>query len=409
MMSKKTAIIFILVVFLGALLALIYFYFSCNTLSLPKVTPITNTVDTYDPFGTKNVDTATITNANTEATTTNNISPETILNKIRQISTEPIAGFSVTEDPKTKTAKIRYLLRANGNIYETYSDSAETKRLSNTTIPKVYEANWLPDGLKLVIRYLKEDTDYIQTFSVKIRMEGGVEGKYLPEKISQMVISPTGTKIFYLVTGLNGSTGYTALPDGSNKKMIFESPLIEWLVSWPKEETITLTTKASTNISGYLYFLNSQTGNSSRIIGSINGLTTKTNKSATEVLYSDSGRNTPRLYLLNIKKGESKLLPWNTFPEKCLFSNLDAKIIYCAVPKPFPDGNYPDTWYQGLVSFSDNIWMINTETMASTLVSDLEKETANKIDVIDMQIDQNSNYLYFINKTNLTFWSLKLK
>ena len=138
-------------------------------------------------------------------------------------------------------------------------------------------------------------------------------------------------------------------------------------------------------------------------------LTTKTNKSATEVLYSDSGRNTPRLYLLNIKKGESKLLPWNTFPEKCLFSNLDAKIIYCAVPKPFPDGNYPDTWYQGLVSFSDNIWMINTETMASTLVSDLEKETANKIDVIDMQIDQNSNYLYFINKTNLTFWSLKLK
>ena len=79
------------------------------------------------------------------------------------------------------------------------------------------------------------------------------------------------------------------------------------------------------------------------------------------------------------------------------------------MPKPFPDGNYPDTWYQGLVSFSDNIWMINTETMASTLVSDLEKETANKIDVIDMQIDQNSNYLYFINKTNLTFWSLKLK
>jgi hypothetical protein len=144
--------------------------------------------------------------------------------------------------------------------------------------------------------------------------------------------------------------------------------LIEWLVSWPKEGTITLTTKPSATIPGFLYFLNSQTGNFSRVIGNINGLTTKTNRDASEVLYSDSLSGTPKLYLLNVKSGERKLLLWNTLPEKCLWSNTDVKIVYCAVPKGFPTGDYPDAWYQGLVNFTDDIWMINTSTMASTLV-----------------------------------------
>ena len=170
-----------------------------------------------------------------------------------------------------------------------------------------------------------------------------------------------------------------------------------------------MSTKPSAEIAGYLYFLNSQTGTFSRILGGINGLTTKTNASATEVLYSDSIRGAPRLYLYTIKTGESKLLPWNTFPEKCLWSITDSKIIYCAVPKSFPAGDYPDLWYQGLVSFTDDIWMINTDTLASTQIFDIQKETANNIDAVDIQIDSNDNYLFFTDKTSLTFWSLNLK
>jgi hypothetical protein len=172
---------------------------------------------------------------------------------------------------------------------------------------------------------------------------------------------------------------------------------------------ITLTTKPAGSISGFMYFLNSQTGSFSRVLGDIKGLTTKTNSTATEVLYSDSARDTPRLYLYNLKKAESKLLPWNTFPEKCLWSNTDTKIIYCAVPKNFEAGDYPDLWYQGLTNFTDDIWRINTDTGASTLVFDIQKETNNSIDAINLQLDKNDNYLFFTNKTDLTLWSLSLK
>lgn len=416
MMSKQTAIILILVVFLGALGALIYFYFTFNTAQVQK--PITQPiVDTYDPFGTK-----AVVNNTESATTDINVVDNTVDNtvsadKLRQISMDPISGFTVRENPKTKNTDIHYILRANGNIYETYTNSLEQKRLSITTIPKVYESTWFPDGEKLIIRYLKEATENIETFSVRINpatttlneFEGGVDGNHLPENIDGLAINPKGDKIFYLTDNLNGASGFISKPDGLSSKLLFESPLIEWMVSWPKEEVITMTTKASSKVPGFMYFLNSSSGSFSRVLGKINGLTTKTNKTATEVLYSDSTRSTPKLYLYNIKKDESRLLPWSTLAEKCLWSNTDAKIVYCAVPESFPYGDYPDTWYQGLVSFKDSIWMINTETEAATEVYNFEKETNNIMDVIDIQIDQNDNYLYFTNKTDLTFWSLSLK
>lgn len=419
-MSKQTAIILITIIFLASFGALIWFYFSFN--SGPDTVPPTpvSTEDFYDPFGTRatSTDNPDFTpgldnNENNNDTLTNS----TPLAKLRQITEEPIAGFSVVENTKTKKTDIRYILRGNGNIYETYTDSLEQKRLSITTIPKVYESTWLPDGQKLIIRYLKEGTETVETFSVKINpatttlneFEGGVDGNHLAENIKELAINPKGDKLFYLTKGIKGISGFIAKPDGLNSKLTFESPLTEWLVAWPKEETITLNTKPSALASGFLYFLNSTTGSLSKIIGNIIGLTTKTNKEITEVLYSDSSRITPKLYLHNIKTSENKLLPWNTLPEKCLWSNIDAKIIYCAVPKGFPPGNYPDIWYQGLVNFTDDLWLMNTETGAATLVLDIIKETDEALDLTNLQMDKGDNYLFFINKTDLTLWSLELK
>ncbi len=415
MMSKKSAVILILVVFLGALGALIWFYLTSGTVKPLAPTQVINT-DVYDPFGT--VVSENIVASSSELIVDTGTSPGIVeLEKLRKISDEPISGFSIIENLKTKITDIHYILRANGNIYEAYSNSPEQKRLSITTVPKVYESIWLPDGQRLIIRYLKDGTESISTFSVKINpatttlneFEGGIDGNHLSEGIGGLAINPLGNKIFYLTNNLNGSSGVISKPDGLDKKLIFESPLVEWLVSWPKEETINLTTKPSAQIPGYMYFLNSQTGAFSKILGNINGLTTKTNNTATEVLYSDSLRGAPKLYLLVVKTGESKALPWNTLPEKCTWSNTNDKIVYCAVPKSFPAGEYPDIWYQGLVSFNDDIWMIDTETMASNLVFDISTQTNNNIDISELQIDKNDNFLYFTNKTDLTFWSLNLK
>ncbi len=406
----------ILTVFLGALVALIWFYFNNNSSGVPNKTTSSTSTDIYDPFGTKSYDSNSTSTVPLEMESFFGRSDFISTNKLQKISTEPVSGFILSQNKDGKT-NVHYILRSNGNIYENYEESTESKRLSNTTVPKVYESFWLSGGNKLIIRYLRDKTESVQTFSVKINpatstlneFEGGIDGNFLPEDITTLAVNPAGDKIFYLTANLKGSSGFVSKPDGLNKKLLFESPLLEWTSSWPKEEIITLTTKPAASIPGYLYFLNNTTGNFSKIIGNILGLTTKTNSQATEVLYSDSSRNLPRLFLLIIKNGERRPLPWNTLPEKCVWSNTDNKIVYCAVPKSFEAGNYPDLWYQGLTNFTDDIWMVNTSTGASTLIYDIQKETQNKIDAIDLQLDKKDNYLFFINKTDLSLWSLKLK
>jgi len=415
MMSKQTAIILILIIFIGAIGALIWFYFTTNS-PVTQIPVQPDIIDVYNPFGTKNTTPSPIV---TSSTTDIIVSTTTTLSedKLRQISTDLESGFSISENPQTKKINIRYILRANGNIYEAYTDSVEQKRLSITTIPKVYESVWLPNGQNLIIRYLKDTSESIDTFSVKINpatttlneFGGGIDGKHLSENISSLAVNPVGDKIFYLVNDMSGASGFISKPTGLEKKLLFKSPLVEWNISWPKEGIITFNTKPSASIAGYLYFLNSTTGNFSKVLGGINGLTTKTDKTANFVLYSDSIRGTPRLYLFDIKKDESKLLPWNTLPEKCIWSNTDSKIIYCAVPKNFPAGDYPDAWYQGLVNFTDDIWLINTDTMASTLIFDPQKQADKNLDVTDLQLDKNDNFLFFTDKTSMTLWSLNLK
>lgn len=411
-MSKKSAIILILTVFIGTLGALVWFYFSNTT--IPTATVQIPTGDVYDPFGLGNRGTSNgTTTIDQGPSQTTVVQP---LQTLRKISDEPTSGSIVFDNNNNSHTSIRYVLRANGNIYETYTDSTEVRRISNTTVPKVYESLWIPDGQNLIIRYLKDITDNIQSFSVKINVatstintfEGGIDGMFLPENITQLAINPLGDKIFFLNSNLNGSTGVISKTNGLNKKTIFESPLVEWIVSWPKEETITMTTRASSNIPGFLYFLNSKTGSFDRVLGNILGLTTNTNSSVSQVLYSDSSKGTPTLYLYDIKKDESKILPMTTLPEKCVWGKNDTKIIYCGVPKTISAGDYPDVWYQGLVSFGDSIWKYNIETGATTLISDLR--TANMIiDATDIKISPTDDYLVFTDKGSLSLWGLEMK
>ncbi|MEI6528384.1 MAG: hypothetical protein WCO10_01790 [bacterium] len=410
-MSKKNAILLILTVFIGFLAALIWFYFNANTPSANTNTIVT-TGDVYDPFGLGNRGGST-----SPATTT---SEQPVVNTpvtqplLRKISSDPVSG-SIIFNSNART-DIRYILRANGNIYETYTDSTESKRISNTTIPKVYESNWLPNGQNLIIRYLKDVADVIQSFSVEIKIatttgnefEGGVDGMFLPENISQLAINPLGDKVFYLISDLNGSSGYITKTNGSNKKLLFQSPLIEWQVSWPKEDYITFTTKPSAKTIGYMYFLNTKTGSFDRVIGDIAGLTTNTNPTATKILYSDSSAGLPKIYLYDVKKAESKMLPWNTLPEKCAWDKNDDKNIYCAVPNQFGEGDYPDAWYQGLVSFTDSIWKYDQTTGATTQVANLKNLANLNIDATDLKISGAGDYMTFVNKTDLSFWGLKI-
>jgi len=352
-----------------------------------------------------------------------NNSPERIPT-LRRISQDPISGGIVfvktTEEivsgKKTKATStlIRFTDRGTGHIFETSPDTLAHTKISNTTVPKIYESLWGKDGTRVILRYLESD-ESIESYNAllaaqKIASSTNIEvtaykleGDYLPTEITQLVFSPLKDKMFYM-TGNTTARGIVVNADGTRGTEIFTSPFTEWISEWPGTNTITLTTKASGITPGHVYTLNAQNSRFEKIFGGIAGLTTRTSSDLAYTLYSESilGGTTLKLYDIKHKTGLS--LNIATLSEKCVW-NKRSTVAYCAVPRQLPNTLYPDAWYQGKISFEDSIWRVNTGSQSAILVHNLN---GTSIDAINLFLDDSEQFLFFTNKKDSAFWSLRL-
>ncbi len=332
---------------------------------------------------------------------------------LRQISDSPVAGgISFKRNDFTI---IRFVDRGTGHIFETNDRSLENTMISNTTIPKVPEAVWTQNGQTVVLRYLDENNG-ILSFSANILtattsqdVSKNKKSAFLPSNIEQLSANPSGDKIFYLINDAEGSVGSVSEVNGSKKKIIFQSPIKEWLISWTNDKIITLVTKPSFNVPGHLFFLNVKTGVMDKIMTGVNGLTALVSDNAKNILYSESVGSSVKLKYRNLANGDDKDLSFKTLPEKCVWSKIEAFVAYCAVSTAIPNGEYPDGWYQGLISFTDSVWKVNAKTGSSELVFDIQKETGNDIDIMNPFLSDEDEYLFFMNRKDLTLWSLAVK
>ncbi len=316
--------------------------------------------------------------------------------------------------PKEFASALRYVDRATGNIYQTFADKVSEQKFSSTIIPKVYEAYFGDKAEKVVLRYLKADETTIATFAGTLPKEIlGVEstgsnelkGTFLPENITDMSISPDLLKIFYVFEGFDSATGVTADTTGEKKVQVFSSAFDEWLTGWPNKNMITMTTKPSASVPGYMYAIDPAKKDFNRVLGNINGLTTLASPDGKLVLFGD---NNLSLSLYNISKKTVESLGVKTLPEKCVW-NKTSVAVYCAVPKITPQGFYPDDWYRGEVSFSDDIWKIDMTSKNTDLVSNPISETGQEVDGVKLALDKDENYLFFVDKKDSFLWELELK
>lgn len=332
---------------------------------------------------------------------------------LRQISDSPVAGgISFKRNDFTI---VRFVDRGTGHIFETNDQSLENTMISNTTIPKVPEAVWTPNGQTVALRYLDENDD-ILSFSANILtattsqdISKNAKSAFLPSNIEQLSVNPSGDKIFYLINDADGSVGSVSEVNGLKKKIIFQSPIKEWLTSWTNDKTITLVAKPSFNVPGHLFFLNVKTGVTDKIMTGINGLTALVSDNAKNILYSESVGGSVKLKYRNLANNNDSDLSFKTLPEKCVWSRIEEFVTYCAVPLAIPSGEYPDGWYQGLVSFTDSVWKVDVKTGSSELVMDIQRETGNDIDIMNPFLSDGDDYLLFMNKKDLTLWSLAVK
>jgi len=410
-MSKKTAITIVIIFLLAAAFFAYWFLFMNGGNGTSIGTGDNNNLFPFGQNGTTN-NTGVDNENNTGATSsTSNLNEDIVI--LRQISSTPVAGATIFKSGNRNL--VRYIERGTGHIYETTTDqNALNTRISNKTIPKIYEAYFANSGKDLILRYLKEGTETIETFHAKIRVStstdgtASLDGSFLAPNIDNISVLENSDKLFSLAQTSTGAVGIISKTDGTSKNQIFNSFLNYWLTEWPRESTLALTTKPASGEDGFLYYLNTQTGTQTKVLGPVKGLTTLVSPDTTKVLYTESIAQSFKTYVYDVVKNQARTFDAKTLPEKCVWSKNDKETLYCAIPTNIPFANYPEDRYQGLVSLNDNIWKININTGSTKLLANLSTLSGKSLDAVNIKISDGGEYLLFENKNDLTLWGLDL-
>jgi hypothetical protein len=460
-MSKRNLTLLIIVLIIIIIVVFGFLYYNKPVSPAGNNTSGTNFFSQFNPFASNKTTTPPATTA--PVTVSGYQPPATQIIKLQKVSSMPIAGFTMfskerlvaipvtatsttdlipssvttattttsnTTTSSTTTKKVvkkpmapltefalalRYVARATGNIYETFADNIQEGQFTTTVIPKVYDAYFGNSGNSVVMRYLQGDGKTIETFWGNLPKEilgadtiadNTIKGSLLPNNIKNISVSPDASSIFYLFDNGNDMIGTTLNFLTSKKVQILDSPFTEWSSWWGNNKMITLTTKPASSVPGYMYTMDSSGKNFNQVLSSINGLTTEASPDGKLILYGDNNLN---LNVYNISTNTSTLLGVRTLPEKCVWGSA-SDVVYCAVPRSVSSGQYPDSWYQGEISFSDQFWKIDIKTGNTTMLVDpLTVNGGGDIDGIKLALDNGQNYLFFVNKKDSFLWEFSLK
>lgn len=435
-MTPKSLKIILVLVFILVMAGLAYWQFFMRGTAGDTSTNPVNQQPGFVPFGRTTTPSSTGTST-TPRTTGNNTSnvPGTQLKipTLRLLSNTPVSGYgaSTTGNSKTPVASsttvVRWMDRGRGNVYEALGNSSTITTISNTVVPKMYETGW-NKNLTALVAFGISDKNNVGGIWAELRLRitpkvssttpvitdsslspYELRGKNLPENIVTYAVSPKKDRVFLLVNERGVGIGYIFKFDGSSPVQIFSTPITQVNAEWPTDSTIALTTKGAADEIGFLYFVDSKTGVWKKILGPLPGLSTKVSTDAKRVIVSVTGSSDnflTSIYDVSKKTGTDAVI--RTLADKCVWGNFYKDLVYCAAPADQVLGVYPDDWYKGNVSFADKIWQVNAATGEVHLISSIVDTSDRVIDAFNLGLDDRDNFLIFMNKNDLSLWSLDL-
>ncbi len=328
--------------------------------------------------------------------------------KVFRISNTPVAGFVILARESNTFA--RYVDRATGHIFETNLETNEKTRITNQTMPQIYEAHFRADGSEVLMRSLDE-SGAINNLTLSLTAPRATSTELYSISATNLrgdidsVLTGSGNTLFYVLkdTGTIVSSTFT----GSNLRTLFTSIFNNWRLERAGGNLIAYT-KASAEASGFAYTLSSSGGSLSKLLGPLNGLTAIANSNGSRILYSYTEGGLTRLFARTTQNNTSNEILPATIAEKCTWSAEENNVFFCGTPLSPISGREPDNWYSGRAHFSDYVWRFDTDSEIAQLISNPKTDFDLDLDVYKPKLSANDEYLVFINKRDLTLWSIKL-
>ncbi len=314
------------------------------------------------------------------------------------LSPDPVAGFTVA------SGSVRYIELQTGHVVDIGPRGGTSVRISNTTLPRIFDVTWSADASRAVLRYT--DSDVVRTVSATFGASSTQAAPLAPSLLAS-VFSPF--KPFKLLLFAQNGTGgrlLTADADGSKQTEALSLPSPHFQPSWIDKNTVALVTKPSGMAPGFLFTYDLTTKRLTKILGDIPGLETAWSSDAKQFVYSayDAATQLPHLWLFDMKTRKPQDLGVATLASKCVFGEHDGSALFCGIDPRLPAGLYPDDWLQGVVSPADELWKLNLVSFAKTKLP-----VDRSLDIKNLRAAPDDSFLYFMDKKNNSLWSYSLK
>lgn len=329
--------------------------------------------------------------------------------KFFQVSKDPVAGFVVLAESPQASTTVRYADRATGHIYDTNLATGVKSKITNKTLPKIYEAFFSDEGEFVLLRSLPNDGDVVDNLSIRLtppRTATSSDGLYQTSSTSILdtmrSVVTNGERLYFVSLGENSivSTNFS----GSDRRVLYSSRFTDWRIE-PYTNGAMVYTKASYATPGYAYTASG--GRLNKAFGPLNGLVIKPNNNNSQTAYSFVESGKTKLLATVSAESATEIFP-GTLAEKCVWGTDKNWVLYCGIPEDGVGSGEPDGWYKGTTSFSDKIWRFDTRVDISEVLIEPEKSFGINVDVYRPALSPDENYLLFVNKRDLSLWALKL-
>lgn len=328
-----------------------------------------------------------------------------------RIEAKPTAGQAFTGNGAG--LRVRYVERASGYVLEANPETGQVTRLTNTLMPKIYEA-LLSEAGHVFERSL-DGSGSIATFVGAIATSSdtatasssarALSGRELAKNILSMSVHPVSGALLYVVRSSAGSAVVSAEWNGDKQKTLLESAVVSWRPAILEDGRTLLVQSAADGVPGYGYELKKD-GALNPLLGPLPGLVVRMQSGGEGLLWSQSSRGELRLFARTGQDATAVQIPVRTIAEKCAWSPEKDFIAYCGVPQGSTGQNFLDNWYRGAAHSSDALWRIDVSAGTAELIH--TPPTNTPIDVENIMIDRAGKYITFMNATDKSLWLFRL-
>ena len=310
-----------------------------------------------------------------------------------------LTDFPVTSPVINKNQDKIIFYKKDGGTMFSADFTGKLEKLSNLTIIGLAQTLWSPARDRGAVFYIDQET-------LKSFLHIGTSTVLsLPYNIKSLSWSPDGKSFAYLLEQDTILSLIISDATGKNSKVVFKTPILDAQIQWITADKIAFQTAPSANAQGFIFIYSRANGSFRRILGPTYGLDSLWSPDGSHVLAISTSSNGKKLQLsLYSSSGqEQQKLTFATLPEKCAWQNL--KEFYCAVPKEIPDAiMMPDDYLRAEFATQDYILSYNIETKDTRKILE-----GGAMDMTNLGITKNNDYLIFVNRTDGILWRLKLK